>query len=44
MYLSVARLEMMFSRADRQMVDDLYDYLVTGAPSDAKKKAIAKRT
>jgi hypothetical protein len=37
-------LKMMFSRADGQMVDDLYDYLVTGAPSAAKKKAIAKRT
>jgi hypothetical protein len=37
-------LKIMFSRADGQMVDDLYDYLVTGAPSAAKKKAIAKRT
>lgn len=36
-------MKMMFSRADKQTLDDLYDYLVTGAPSKAKKKAIAKR-
>jgi len=36
-------MKMMFGRADRQMVDDLYDYLVTGMPSAAKQKASAKR-
>lgn len=35
-------LKMMFSRADRQMVDDLYHYVVTGTPSDAKQKATSK--
>lgn len=37
-------LKLIFSRADGQMVDDLYDYLVTGAPSAAKRKAIAKHS
>ena len=37
-------MKKMFSRADTQMVDDLYDYLVTGTPSDAKQKAQAKRS
>ena len=36
-------LKMIFLRGDKQLVDDLYDYLETGAPSEAKQKAIAKR-
>jgi hypothetical protein len=36
-------LRMMFRRADGQMIDDLYHYSVTGTPSKAKQKAIAKR-
>ncbi len=36
-------LKMMFRRGDRQMIDDLYDYLVTGTPSVAKQKAQARR-
>lgn len=35
-------LKMMFLRADKQMVDDLHDYLATGAPSAAKQRANAK--
>jgi hypothetical protein len=32
-------LKLVIGRGDKQVVDDLYDYLVTGAPSKAKKKA-----
>jgi hypothetical protein len=34
---------MVFLRGDKQMVADLYEYLVTGRPSAAKQKAKAKR-
>jgi hypothetical protein len=37
-------MKLFFGRADGQMVDDLYDYVVTGTPSDAKQKAKAKRS
>ena len=36
-------LKPMLRRADRQVLDDLYAYLVTGEPSMAKQKADAKR-
>ena len=36
-------LKMMFRRGDKQEIDDLYDYLVTGTPSAAKQKANAKQ-
>ena len=35
-------LKMIFLRGDKQMVDDLYDYLVTGIPSAAKQRTTAK--
>ena len=36
-------LRMMFRRGDKQMINDLHDYLVTSVPSVAKQKAVAKR-
>lgn len=36
-------LKMMFRRGDKQLLEDMHDYLVTGTPSAAKLKAIAKR-
>lgn len=36
-------LRMMFLRGDKQMIADLHDYLVTGAPSVAKQKADSKQ-
>lgn len=36
-------LKAMLSRGNRQMIDSLCGYVVTGRPSQAKQKAAAKR-